>query len=172
MQQQEPKRVLAVVSDLFFSVKLADAAKRAGLALEFVKESQEVLAKAKQRPSLIVFDLNFEAAQPLKLIAKLKGDSETKGISLLGYLSHVQGELKHAGPRGRMQHGAGAIAVLAEHAPDFQAARGVKRARASTLPRAAPVSMDTAATATPSRNVDTLPAATRAAAALARTMSR
>jgi ActR/RegA family two-component response regulator len=65
MQQQEPKRVLAVVSDLFFSVKLADAAKRAGLALEFVKESQEVLTKAKQRPSLIVFDLNFEAAQPL-----------------------------------------------------------------------------------------------------------
>ena len=94
MQQQEPKRVLAVLTDLFFSVKLADAAKRAGLALEFVKEPQEVLAKAKQRPSLIVFDLNFEAAQPLKVIAKLKGDAETKGISLLGYLSHVQGELK------------------------------------------------------------------------------
>jgi len=69
MQQQEPKRVLAVVSDLFFSAKLADAAKRAGLALEFVKESREVLAKAKQRPSLIIFDLNFEAAQPLKVIA-------------------------------------------------------------------------------------------------------
>jgi len=41
MQQQEPKRVLAVVSDLFFSAKLADAAKRAGLALEFVKESRK-----------------------------------------------------------------------------------------------------------------------------------
>ena len=94
MQQQEPKRVLAVVTDLFFSVKLADAAKRAGLALEFVKEPKEVLAKAKQRPSLIIFDLNFDAAQPLKLIAKLKGDSETKGISLIGYLSHAQGELK------------------------------------------------------------------------------
>jgi len=107
MQQQEPKRVLAVVADLFFSVKLADAAKRAGLALEFVKESKEVLAKAKQRPSLIVFDLNFDAAQPLKLIAKLKGDSETKGISLLGYLSHVQGELK------QQAHEAGCNMVLA-----------------------------------------------------------
>ena len=79
MQQQEPKRVLAVLTDLFFSVKLADAAKRAGLALEFVKESKEVLAKAKLRPSLIIFDLNFDAAQPLHVIAKLKGDSETKG---------------------------------------------------------------------------------------------
>jgi PleD family two-component response regulator len=107
MQQQEPKRVLAVVADLFFSVKLADAAKRAGLALEFVKEPKEVLAKAKQRPSLIVFDLNFDAAQPLKLIAKLKGDSETKGISLLGYLSHVQGELK------QQAHEAGCNMVLA-----------------------------------------------------------
>ena len=105
--QQEPKRVLAVVTDLFFSVKLADAAKRAGLALEFVKESQEVLAKAKQRPSFIIFDLNFDAAEPLKLIAKLKGDSETKGISLLGYLSHVQGELK------QQAHEAGSNMVLA-----------------------------------------------------------
>jgi hypothetical protein len=73
MQKQEPKRVLAVVSDLFFSVKISEAAKRNGLALEFVKE---------------------ESAAPLDLIAQLKGNPETKGISLLGYLSHLQGELK------------------------------------------------------------------------------
>ena len=107
MQQQEPTKVLAVVSDLFFSVKLTEAAKRAGLTLEFVKEPKEVLAKAKQRPSLIIFDLNFEAAQPLKVISKLKGDAETKGISLLGYLSHVQGELK------QQAHEAGCNMVLA-----------------------------------------------------------
>jgi PleD family two-component response regulator len=94
MQKQEPARVLAVVSDLFFSVKLSEAAKRNGLALEFVKEGKDVLEKAKARPSLIVFDLNFEAVNPLTLIAKLKGNAETKGISLIGYLSHIQGELK------------------------------------------------------------------------------
>ena len=94
MQKQEPKRVLAVVNDLFFSVKLTDAAKRSGLALEFVKDHEQVLEKAASRPSLIVFDLNFETAQPLQLISKLKSMSETKGISLIGYLSHVQGELK------------------------------------------------------------------------------
>jgi PleD family two-component response regulator len=91
---QQPKKVLAVVSDLFFSVKLTEAAKRSGLALEFVKDPQEVLEKAKTKPSLIVFDLNFEAAGPLELIHTLKGQAETKGISLIGYLSHVQGELK------------------------------------------------------------------------------
>ncbi len=94
MQKQEPKRVLAVVSDLFFSVKISEAAKRNGLALEFVKEGKELMEKAKVKPSLIVFDLNFESASPLDLIAQLKGNPETKGISLLGYLSHLQGELK------------------------------------------------------------------------------
>ncbi|HUA60542.1 MAG TPA: response regulator [Verrucomicrobiae bacterium] len=95
MHKQEPKRVLAVVSDLFFSVKLTDAAKRNGLALEFIKEPREVLDKAAEsKPSLIVLDLNFEDAEPLKLIERLKSQSETKGISLIGYLSHVQGELK------------------------------------------------------------------------------
>ena len=94
MQKQEPRRVLAVVSDLFFSVKLSEAAKRNGLALEFVKEGKEVLEKAKTKPSLIVFDLNFEAANPLQVITKLKGSAETRGISLIGYLSHIQAELK------------------------------------------------------------------------------
>ena len=92
--QKEPKRVLAVVSDLFFSVKISEAAKRNGLALEFVKESGEVLEKAKEKPSLIVFDLNFEAVDPLKLIAKLKSSADTRSVSLLGYLSHLQSELK------------------------------------------------------------------------------
>ncbi len=94
MQNREPRRVLAVVSDLFFSVKLSEAAKRNGLALEFVKESKEVLEKAKTKPSLIVFDLNFESANPLQLITKLKSSADTKGISLIGYLSHIQAELK------------------------------------------------------------------------------
>ena len=95
MPKQEPKRVLAVVNDLFFSVKISEAAKRNGLALEFVKESGEVLEKAKEdKPSLIVFDLNFEAVEPLKLISNLKSNADTKSVSLLGYLSHLQSELK------------------------------------------------------------------------------
>ncbi|HEY1221238.1 MAG: response regulator [Bryobacteraceae bacterium] len=111
MQKQEPNRVLAAVSDLFFSVKLADAAKRAGLSLEFVKEPKDLLEKAAAlKPSLIVFDLNFEALQPLKLIGKLKGKAETRGISLIGYLSHIQAELK------QQAHEAGCDMVLARSA--------------------------------------------------------
>ena len=46
------------------------------------------------KPSLIIFDLNFEGVQPLKLISQLKAGQDFKGISLIGYLSHIQGDLK------------------------------------------------------------------------------
>jgi PleD family two-component response regulator len=94
--QKQPKKILAVMSDLFFSVKITEAARRAGMAVEFVKEPGEVVEKAKDRPALIIFDLNFEHAQPLQLIHKLRANAELKGTSLIGYLSHVQGELKQA----------------------------------------------------------------------------
>ena len=95
MQNQGSKRILAVVSDLFFSVKLSEAAKRANLALEFVKEGAQVIEKAHhEKPALIIFDLNFASVEPLSLITRLKVAPETKGINLIGYLSHVQVELK------------------------------------------------------------------------------
>ena len=92
--QKEPKKILAVMSDLFFSVKINDAAKRAGMLVEFVKDANEVVEKAKGKPALIIFDLNFESVDPLTLIGTLKGNAELKGTSVIGFLSHVQGELK------------------------------------------------------------------------------
>jgi len=108
--QREPKRVLAVLTDLFFSVKLVDAAKRAGLALELVKDAKEVIEKAKHKTALIIFDLSYEAVEPLKLIAELKGQPETKGISLIAYVNHVDGELK------QQAHQAGCDMVMARSA--------------------------------------------------------
>lgn len=109
--QKQPKKILAAVEDLFFTVKLADAAKRAGLLVEFIKNDKELLEKAREeKPSLIIFDLNFSAMQPLKVISKMKGNAELKSISLIGYLSHVQGELK------QKAHETGCDMVLARSA--------------------------------------------------------
>jgi ActR/RegA family two-component response regulator len=94
MQNQPNQTVLAVVSDLFFSAKINEAAKHAGVKLEYVTTEKDLLHKARSNPALIIFDLNFDAAQPLNLIGKLKADAELKHISLLGYLSHVQTDLK------------------------------------------------------------------------------
>jgi PleD family two-component response regulator len=89
-----PTKILAVLEDLFFMVKINESAKRAGVAVEFLKSEADVLAKAKDKPPLIIVDLNFGSVDPMALIAKLKADKELKPISVIGYLSHVQGELK------------------------------------------------------------------------------
>ena len=121
MQRHGNKKILAVMSDLFFSVKINDAAKRAGLSVEFIKDHDEVLAKAKAHPTLIIFDLNFESVDPLGLISKLKGTAELKGISVIGFLSHVQGELK------QKAHETGCDMVLARSAFSQNLAQILKR---------------------------------------------
>jgi PleD family two-component response regulator len=95
MHKHGKKKILAVVDDLLFTVKISDAAKRAGLDAEFVKSEKDVLEKAAhEKPLLIILDLNNNSVQPLELISKLKNDGDLRHISLIGYLSHVQGELK------------------------------------------------------------------------------
>jgi len=90
----QPKKILAVLEDLFFTVKINESAKRAGLPIQFLKSETDVIENAKANPALIILDLNFQGIDPLKLIATLKADADTKSISLIGYVSHVQGELK------------------------------------------------------------------------------
>lgn len=88
------KKVLAVLEDLFFTVKINESAKRAGLSVAFVKSQRDALDHAADHPALIILDLNFTSIQPVELIQKLKADQDLRKISLLGYVSHVQGELK------------------------------------------------------------------------------
>jgi CheY-like chemotaxis protein len=89
-------RVVAVVDDLLFTVKIHEAAKRAGVAPTFVKSEADAVALARSRPALMIIDLNCGAVDPLRLISTLKNSAETAGVPLLGYVSHVQGDLKQA----------------------------------------------------------------------------
>jgi CheY-like chemotaxis protein len=90
------KKVVAVLSDLMFTVKIQEAAKRAGLDAVFVRSEQDALAQAKDKPAVMILDLNNTGLRPLDVISKLKSDQETSKISLLGYVSHVQADLKQA----------------------------------------------------------------------------
>jgi hypothetical protein len=62
-----------------------------------VKSEKELTERLKsngeEKPSLIIFDLNNANAKPLTLIPKLKSKLK-KGTSIIGFLSHVQGDLK------------------------------------------------------------------------------
>jgi CheY-like chemotaxis protein len=110
MQKNSKKKIVAAVSDLLFTVKINDAARKAGLAVDFVKSEKDLLEKAAENPVAIILDLNYEAVHPLKLISKLKGNAQFKKISLIGYLAHVQGELK------RQAHEAGCDIVMTRSA--------------------------------------------------------
>jgi CheY-like chemotaxis protein len=111
MHTREKKKIFAVVDDLLFTVKISDAAKRVGLDVEFLKSAHDVVEKAThEKPLLIILDLNNNSVDPLPLISKLKDDGDLKNISIIGYLSHVQGELK------QKAHEAGANIVMARSA--------------------------------------------------------
>lgn len=82
------------MTDLFFSAKIHDMAKKFGMIVEFVKDKDTVLEKLKEKPSVVIFDLNYDAADPINLIRAIKSNPETKRISTLGFVSHVQTDLK------------------------------------------------------------------------------
>jgi len=108
---RQKKKILAVVDDLLFTVKISDAAKRVGLDVEFLKSEPDVIQKVtEEKPLLVILDLNCNSVEPLSLIAKLRSNGDLKPISIIGYLSHVQGELKQAAQE------AGANIVMARSA--------------------------------------------------------
>ncbi len=92
----DAKRIVAVLNDLMFTVKIQEVAKRANLEPVFVKSWKQVTDLAGDSPSAIILDLNYGDAKPLELISALKGDEKTKKIPLLGYVAHVQVDLRQA----------------------------------------------------------------------------
>ena len=112
------KKVLAVIEDLFFTVKINESAKHAGLTAEFVKSEIDAIDRAKLQPSVIVIDLNCAAIDPLRLIGELKSSPELKGISVLGFVSHVQGELKQSAQEAAGHKPAGTAPAKACASPD------------------------------------------------------
>ena len=90
-------RIFAFVDDLFFQAKIQETARKLNVKVEFVKNEKDLSDRVQQngeeKPSLIIFDLNNVNAKPLILIPKLKTKLK-KGTSIIGFLSHVQGDLK------------------------------------------------------------------------------
>ncbi len=98
IREDAPTRILFFIEDLFFFAKINETARKLGIKVAFVKNEPETLARLveapeEERPSLIVFDLNNAAAKPLTLIPKIKSKLK-KGTSVIGFLSHLQGDLK------------------------------------------------------------------------------
>jgi hypothetical protein len=98
VREDAPTRIYLFIEDLFFFAKINETARKLGVKIAFVKNEPGTIAKIlaageTAKPSLIVFDLNNAAAKPLTLIPKLKAKLK-RGTSVIGFLSHLQGDLK------------------------------------------------------------------------------
>ena len=97
IREDAPTRIFCFIEDLFFLAKIQETSRKLGIKVSFVKADKDVIARLTDsehdRPSLIVFDLNNANAKPLTLIPKLRTKLK-KGTSIIGFLSHLQGDLK------------------------------------------------------------------------------
>jgi hypothetical protein len=98
IREDAPVRIYCFIEDLFFLAKIQEAARKIGVKVAFVKADKDIVSRLADvpegsRPSLIVFDLNNVSAKPLTLIPRLKSKMK-RGTSVIGFLSHLQGDLK------------------------------------------------------------------------------
>jgi hypothetical protein len=98
LREDAPTRIFCFIDDLFFLAKIQETARKLGVKVGFVKADKDIVAKLANvpddaKPSLIVFDLNNVNAKPLTLIPRIKTKLK-RGTSVIGFLSHLQGDLK------------------------------------------------------------------------------
>ena len=97
VREDATTRIYAFVDDLFFRTKIQETARKLNVKVEFAKTEKDVFDRmgenGEEQPSLIIFDLNNLGAKPLGIIPKLKAKLK-KGTSIVGFVSHVQGDLK------------------------------------------------------------------------------
>jgi CheY-like chemotaxis protein len=91
-----PTRIFAFVDDLFFVAKIQEVSRKLNVKVEFVKTDKEIAEKTEnveEKPSLIIVDLNSNGIKPLPVITKMRSKYK-KATSIVGFVSHVQGDLK------------------------------------------------------------------------------
>jgi len=98
IREDAPTRIFCFIEDLFVAAKIQETARKLGVKVEFSKGDKEAVARIcdvpeADRPALLVFDLNNVNAKPMTLIPKFKTKFK-KATSIVGFLSHLQGDLK------------------------------------------------------------------------------
>lgn len=88
------RRILVAVDDLFFLAKIQETARQLKVPIELAKTDKELLDKAEPAPALIILDLNSVALKPIPTITKIRHKTELKKTPLIGFLNHLQAELK------------------------------------------------------------------------------
>ncbi len=89
------QQVLAAVSDMIFASKISATATQTEANITFVKSLDKLLEQANNiKPQLIILDLNNPRFDPIEAIKQLKSNENLSLIPVIGFLSHVQVELR------------------------------------------------------------------------------
>ena len=91
------RTVITAVDDMFFAAKIRATAEHIGITLRSVRNLDTLLNVARETtPDLIIVDLHSEKIDPLAVAQALKSDQTLAPITLLGFFSHVQTDLKES----------------------------------------------------------------------------
>jgi DNA-binding NarL/FixJ family response regulator len=83
-------RIVALMDDLFFQMKVAETAKHLGLELKVATTGDALLGLLEPAPKLVIVDLNARS-QPVAAIERVR--AAQKDLRVVGFLSHVQRDL-------------------------------------------------------------------------------
>lgn len=83
-------KVIALMDDLFFQMKVAETAKHLGLELKVAANSDALMGLLEPAPNLVIVDLNARS-EPLTAIERVR--AARKDLKVVGFLSHMQREL-------------------------------------------------------------------------------
>jgi CheY-like chemotaxis protein len=83
-------RVVALMDDLFFQMKVAETAKHLGVELKVATNGDALLTLLERPPKLVIVDLNARS-QPIQAIERIRAGKNA--VRVVAFLSHVQTEL-------------------------------------------------------------------------------
>jgi DNA-binding NarL/FixJ family response regulator len=93
----QPRPILALVTDLFFTLKIGDTAKAVGLPIHFAGSAEEFLDRFRQvRPALVIADLTVNGINMAALFEELAVEVPQVTVPILGYTTHA--DWKRTGP--------------------------------------------------------------------------
>jgi CheY-like chemotaxis protein len=93
--QQRP--ILALVTDLFFTLKIGDTATSLGLPIQFAESAEEFHDSFRRtRPALVIVDLTLTGVDVAPLFEALAAEAHEVTVPILGYTTHA--DWKRTGP--------------------------------------------------------------------------
>jgi PleD family two-component response regulator len=86
--------IIAVLDDLFFSIKIKSAAKLLGTEIYFERSPELALDSIRAKsPSLVIFDLDSVKMRPLEVLTAMEADAVLREVPTLGFVSHVHSDV-------------------------------------------------------------------------------